>query len=157
MKIGTRTVILCFISIWAFRCEQAPDENTNFDLEKAAILKTINDETKAAFNRDYEGWKSKWLHESFVSKTYMQFSDSTFSETLGWPAIDDFVRIYIEEHPEPDPVPTLLADIDVRLYGNGAWVSFEQNDAVRGVKRETRLMEKVNGQWKIAGMHTTIY
>jgi hypothetical protein len=35
--------------------------------------------------------------------------------------------------------------------------SSEQNDAERGLKRETRLMEKRDGQWKIAGMHTTIY
>jgi hypothetical protein len=36
-------------------------------------------------------------------------------------------------------------------------VSYEQNDVERGLKRETRLMEKKDGQWKIAGMHTTIY
>jgi hypothetical protein len=30
-------------------------------------------------------------------------------------------------------------------------------DPERGRKRETRLLEKVAGQWKIAGMHTTIY
>ena len=83
--------------------------------------------------------------------------DSSLSETLGWEAIDKFVRTYTEEHPEPDPVPTLVDDINVQLYGEGAWVSFEQNDSVRGLKRETRLMEKVDGQWRIAGMHTTIY
>jgi len=32
-----------------------------------------------------------------------------------------------------------------------------QNDSEQGLKRETRLMEKENGQWKIAGMQTTIY
>lgn len=67
------------------------------------------------------------------------------------------MKTFIEEHPEPEPVPTLVDDIDVRLYENGAWVSYEQQDSLRGLKRETRLMEKVNGQWRIAGMHTTIY
>lgn len=127
------------------------------EAEKAAILATINDETKAAFSRDYQGWKSFWVQEEYVTKTYMEFPDSSISETLGWEAIDDFVRTYLEAHPEPDPIPTLVDEIDVRLYGDGAWVSFEQEDAVRGLKRETRLMEKIDGQWKIAGMHTTIY
>lgn len=146
-------------------CEETPDENQtdttvaniNFEEEKAAILETLNEETKAAFTRDYEGWKEKWIHEPFISKTYMEFPDSSMTETLGWDEIDDFVRTYIEDHPEPDPLPTLLDDATVRLYGTGAWVTYEQTDPARGLKRETRLMEKVDGQWKIAGMHTTIY
>ncbi|MEQ9413675.1 MAG: hypothetical protein RIF39_07580 [Cyclobacteriaceae bacterium] len=87
----------------------------------------------------------------------MQLTDSSSSETLGWDEADRFVREYFIAHPEPDPIPALLEDIDVRLYGIGAWVSFEQEDAARGLKRETRLMEKVDGQCKIARMHTTIY
>lgn len=146
-------------------CKEAGDEKAKatvtptitFEQEKAAILATINNETKAAFSRDYEGWKDKWVHEPFVTKTYMQLTDSSSSETLGWDEVDRFVREYFIAHPEPDPIPALLEDIDVRLYGTGAWVSFEQQDPARGLKRETRLMEKVDGQWKIAGMHTTIY
>ncbi|OEK00258.1 hypothetical protein BFP97_01460 [Roseivirga sp. 4D4] len=141
----------------AMACNPSSDQGLDFEKEKAAILETINGETRAAFNRDYEAWKSKWIHESSLTKTYIDFSDSTFTETLGWKEIDDFVRTYIEEHPEPDPLPEMVDDIEVRLYGTGAWVSFEQHDANRGLKRETRLMEKVDGEWKIAGMHTTIY
>ena len=68
--------------------------------------------------------------------------DSTFSESIGWNEISQFVKTFIEEQPEPEPTPKLVDDIDVRLYGNGAWVSFVQLDSLRGLKRETRLMEK---------------
>lgn len=139
------------------RANVSMNQTDDFEQEKAAILEVINGETKAAFNRDYESWKEKWVHQAYATKTYINFSDSSMTETLGWEEINEFVRTYIEDHPEPAPIPTLVADIDVRLYGSGAWVSYEQNDAERGSKRETRLMEKVNGQWKIAGMHTTIY
>ena len=128
-----------------------------FEEEKAAILKVLNDETKAAFNRDYQSWKEKWVHEKYVTKTYINFADSTMTETLGWNDINEFVKNDIAEHPEPSPLPTLVDKIDVRLYDNGAWVNYEQNDSERGLKRETRLMEKENGQWKIAGMQTVIY
>lgn len=158
-------LFLIMTSISTVACKEVPDNKTNgatiktidIESEKKAILETLNSETKAFFNRDYEGWKSKWIHEPFVTKSYMLMTDSTLSETLGWDAIDTFGKTYIDQHPEPDPIPTLLDKINVRFYGDGAWVSFEQNDAVRGLKRETRLMEKINGQWKIAGMHTTIY
>ncbi len=155
-------MLFCFCFI-ACKNENSPkvviekDDMEAFNEEKKAILTVLNEETIAAFSRDYESWQDKWVHEDFVTKTYMQFPDSTITETLGWKEIDQFVRTYFKEHPEPDPFPTALKDIKVRLYKNGAWITYEQKDPVRGLKRETRLMEKVDNEWKIAGMHTTIY
>ena len=135
----------------------ALSQKQDFNKEKAEILEVLNDEIRAAFNRDYQGWKGKWVQEESVTKSYMNFAGTTRSEALGWEEIEGFVRTYIEEHPEPAPLPTLVDKIEVRLYGNGAWVSYEQNDSELGLKRETRLMEKENGHWKIAGMQTVIY
>lgn len=125
--------------------------------EKAAILATLNAETVAAFSRDYDGWQAHWVHEPYVTKTYMNFADSSLTETLGWAEVNEFIVDYFAGHPEPDPLPEPLMDIDVRLYGSGAWVSYDQTDPARGRKRETRLMERVDGKWKIAGMGTVIY
>lgn len=149
--------IIFLASFYLASCQQVSKQVPNQNTENAAILETLNGETQAFFNKDYEGWKDRWVQESFVTKSYMLMTDSSLSETLGWAAIDAFGKTYIQEHPEPEPLPTLLDKIDVRLYKDGAWVSFEQEDPTRGLKRETRLMEKVDGQWKIAGMHTTIY
>lgn len=158
-----RTILITSLLLILACDHQSPYSNnsladsTNPEFEKKAILDILNGETAAAFNRNYDAWKDHWVHADYVTKSYINFSDSTMTETLGWDEINNFVKTYIESHPEPDPLPTPLSEIDVRLYQNGAWVSYEQNDPNRGLKRETRLMEKVNGQWKIAGMHTTIY
>ena len=133
------------------------NQDQTIELEKQAILNVLNSETKAAFNRDYDSWKEYWIHEDYVTKTYMNFADSSLTETLGWNEINQFVKTYIEEHPEPAPLPSMIDNIALRLYENGAWVSYEQHDPSFGFKRENRLMEKVNGSWKIAGMQTTIY
>lgn len=154
--------LLMLISI---RCGEVKKDNQNIEVdtsidseaEKKAILETLNNETKAAFERDYDAWKQKWVHDPNITKTYIDFPENSFSESVGWNEISQFVKIFIEEHPEPEPIPKLLDKINVRLYGNGAWVTYEQQDSLRGRKRETRLMEKVNGEWKIAGMQTTIY
>jgi len=137
--------------------EEIVNQKIDVEQEKEAILETLNNETKAAFQRDYEAWKKKWVHDPNITKTYIDFPESTFSESVGWNEISQFVKTFIEEHPEPEPVPKLLDKINVRLYGNGAWVTYEQHDSLRGRKRENRLMEKINGEWKIAGMQTTIY
>ncbi len=133
------------------------DKRLNLEIEKQAIIDRLNNETKNAFERDYEAWTQNWVHDPSISKVYLNFADSTFSESVGWKEISQFVKTFIEEHPDPESVPNLLKNIDVRLYGQGAWVNYEQRDSIRGLKRETRLMEKVNGVWKIAGMQTTIY
>ena len=92
-----------------------------------------------------------------IAWVYMDLRDSTMSEDRGWAPVDEFVRTYIEEHPEPDPLPAPLTDAEVRVYGTGAYVEYEQLDPGRGRKREIRLMEKHGGRWKIAGMRTVIY
>ncbi len=156
-RLLLKALTILFFTPGCLSQNQDPTRIASIEDEKRAILGAINAETRAAFGRDYEGWKAMWVQEAFVTKTYMTFSDSSFSETLGFQEIDQFIRNYFADHPEPDPYPAPLTDIEVRLYGTGAWVTYEQEDPSRGRKRETRLMEKVDGQWKIAGMHTTIY
>lgn len=165
MNIKKMMTFTFLVFLFTTSCEEIKKEETekivnqtvDIEQEEKAILETLNNETKAAFQRDYEAWKEKWVHDSNITKIYIDFPENTFSESLGWNEISQFVKTFIEEHPEPEPVPQLLEKIDVRLYGTGAWVTYEQQDSLRGLKRETRLMEKVNGEWKIAGMQTTIY
>ena len=154
------TLIIALTYFTSCTNSNPPDQPTmiqNIEVEKEEILNALNGETKAAFQRDYEAWTKFWIHDPNLSKTYMNYVDNSFSESIGWKEVSGFVKKFIEEHPTPEPPPKLLDEIDIRLYENGAWVSYEQLDSIRGRKRETRLMEKENGMWKIAGMHTTIY
>jgi hypothetical protein len=152
MKISIFTLAILLLETG---CSEKNSQSEDF--EKQAILERLNNETKDAFQRDYEAWTKNWVQNPRISKVYMSFVDSTFSESIGWKEISQLVKTFIEEHPEPEPVPKLLDKIKVRLYGNGAWVTYEQQDSIRGLKRETRLMEKIDGESKIAGMQTTIY
>ena len=48
-------------------------QEVDVELERNAILETLNGETSAAFQRDYEAWKQKWVHRPDVTKTYLDF------------------------------------------------------------------------------------
>jgi len=148
--------------VFAINCkhqvvEKSVSSAENYEQEKKAIIAVLKNETKAAFQRDYEAWQSHWVHNPTISKTYMNFVENSFSETIGWQEIADFVSTYFKEHPEPVPPPAQPEKLAIKVYGTGAWVSYDIMDEVHGLKRETRLMEKEAGKWKIAGMHTTIY
>ena len=130
----------------------APDA----ERETARILDALNGETRSALARDYAAWRGHWVHAPYAVKTYTHVADGTSSVTLGWGAVDDFVRAYIEAHPEPEPPPAPLTEADVRAWGDQAWVTYDQ-DTEQGWKRESRRLERVDGAWRIAAMHTTIY
>ncbi|MEX0289165.1 MAG: hypothetical protein AB3N14_08625, partial [Flavobacteriaceae bacterium] len=87
------------------RSDQIANKEIAIEQEKKAILQTLNNETKAAFQRDYDAWQEKWVHDPNITKTYLDFTDDTFSESVGWEEISQFVKTFIEEHPEPEPVP----------------------------------------------------
>jgi len=127
------------------------------EAETQAILKTLNEETAAAFQRDYETWQSKWVHSPTMTKVYEDLAGGDSSTSTGWEEISQFVKDFFVAHPEPEPVPEMLSEIDVRIEGDAAEVIYEQQDALRGRKVETRTMQKVDGEWKIAGMKTKIF
>ncbi|MBO0343489.1 nuclear transport factor 2 family protein [Flagellimonas profundi] len=165
MKILQRPLIILILIMSIAACKKSKEgvkeesvENTVIiEKEKQAILESLRTETEDAFNRDYQAWRTNWVHQPSVVKTYMNFADSSFSEMLGWREVDDFVKTYIKEHPEPVPTPVQPDNVTIQVFGTGAWVSYRTFDETFGNKRETRLMVKEAGQWKIAGMHTTIY
>jgi hypothetical protein len=157
------SAVVIFLAVLSCNKNEIPDNENKINQkaylqrEKAAIIEILNNETKAAFERDYGRWENYWVHDPDITKTYIDVTTHMYSESVGWKEISSFVKKFIEEHPKPEPVPELLKEINVRLYETGAWVTYEQLDSLRGLKKETRLMEKINGVWKIAGMQTTIY
>ena len=156
------TLLLVLSTAWVAGCAGAPSTSPAAsgeaapDRARAEVLAVLNGETRAALGRDYPAWRGHWVHAPYVVKTYTDAADGTSSVTLGWDAVDDFVRTYIEDHPEPEPPPPPLTDADVRVYGDAAWVVYEQDDADQGRKREARRLERADGAWRIAAMHTTV-
>jgi len=77
---------------------QTPQE-LSINMQKQAILKTLNDETKAAFQRDYDAWQSQWVHSPTMTKVYEDLAGGESSTSTGWEEISQFVKDFFAAHP----------------------------------------------------------
>ncbi len=149
------TVMLASLLLACVGKQKEPKGNA-LQKEKDAILAIIEKETASFFSRDYEAWKSTFTQTDYAFQAWSN-SDGTFDASVGWEQIDKTVGAYITENPVPDSAQRTVErkNIVYKFYGpNVAFLSFDQFNSDKGANtflhsKETRLMEKVNGEWKI--------
>jgi hypothetical protein len=129
------------------------------DEEKAAILEVIERQAAAFWAKDFERWSDTWVHAPYIRR--LGWSEPAgVSSVEGWEAIGARMKKSMEENPRPNLTPAKLARerLNYRIYGNVAWVTFEQHGVSTGETRfdmpglsyETRILEKHDGRWKVA-------
>lgn len=133
----------------AFNEQQALDE----------IWDAIEGETRCFFARDYECWKEHWVNESHAFQAWNN-ADGSSDASFGWQAIDERIGNFIKEHPlngaESSHPIVRRKEPTVKFYGpNCAYLTWKQYNSNREntsfhLSHEARIMEKVDGRWKIA-------
>jgi len=129
--------------------------------EKKAIIESINAETAAFFKRNYDEVIKYFVHTDYAFHAWNN-SDGTFNATVGWPAINDKYKNYIKDNPVPagsssHPKVERRNMIFKFFNSNLAFVTWDQYNSDSEKKtfrlsKETRIMEKQDGLWKIANM-----
>ncbi len=119
------------------------------DKEKEAIKAVIIKETTSFMNVDRKNWSEAWLHTPYAYWSYSDSSGSSFVE--GWEAINKTFDNYFKNQ---KPSKSKITDewIEVRVYGNGAYVRFVQKSADNIDVDETsqvRVLEKKDGKWLV--------
>jgi len=154
-------IVFSILIFSLFSCGGSNKEPTGDALqkEKDAILATIEKETESFFSRDYATWKSTFVQEDYAFQAWSN-RDGTFDASVGWEGIDKTVGSYITENPVPDSAQRKVErkNIMYKFFGaNVAFLTFDQFNSDPGIRgflhsKETRLMEKVNGNWKIVAV-----
>lgn len=117
--------------------------------EEKAILKVIESESEYFWGRNYDKWAALYVRAPYT--VWTSASRDGVRRYNGWEEWSGQVKQLFENDPEPQPYKGVVHkyNYSFRIYGKGAWVSFEQmNDGTKTL--ETRIMEKENGKWKIA-------
>jgi hypothetical protein len=126
--------------------------------DQAAILRVIENETAAYFNKDYEGWAACWVHAPYVRR-FGWFAQGGRLISQSWEQEAAEKKEAMQQYPAPNrSVQSVVREnLNIRVGGKVAWVTFEQiapetGDPfdVQGRQYEGRVMEKHGGEWKIA-------
>jgi hypothetical protein len=133
--------------VFAFTAAIAQDKPLSKD--EAAIREVIENESKYYWGRNYDKWQALYVHAPYVAWTAA--SKYGVTRHQGWDDWSKEVKTFFKSSPKPQEYEGVVYKYNyhTRIYGNGAWVSFEQmNDGTK--TWETRIMEKQDGKWKIA-------
>ncbi|MGB3588184.1 MAG: hypothetical protein WBA23_16665 [Tunicatimonas sp.] len=123
------------------------------ETEEDAIRQVIEGETNAWLERDYNQWAKHWGHTpyayfSVTMNEYIEFAD-------GWDEISSHMERTMEETP---PVNSEMnvdrSDWHYKITDNLAWARFNQSTNNGVMLKEQRVLEKMDGQWKIINMTT---
>lgn len=127
--------------------------------EITAIKSVIEKETLSFFNVNQKEWEDSW---NKVPYAYWSYSDSTGTSYIeGWENISknfsDYFKTQVSSRPIDVAHQSAKVNIerkwhDIRVYGTGAYVHYTQrviDNVDRDETSQIRVLEKVNGKWKV--------
>ena len=144
--------------------DPATEENTtaetiDYEKEKAAIMEVLAGESAAFWEKDFEKYASYWVQEDYI-RTVGWWEDGGVTVVEGWEERSKRTKSHMESSPEANPTATQVKreNINLRIFKDVAWMTFDQYGEdtgddlmdMPGLSIETRVFEKVNGEWKIA-------
>ena len=121
--------------------------------EENAIRQVIEGETDAWLERNYDKWAEHWAHTpyayfSVTMNEYIEFAD-------GWDEISSHMKQSMEQNPPVEGEMNVdRSDWHYKVTDNLAWTRFNQSTNNGVTLKEQRVLEKMDGQWKIINMTT---
>lgn len=122
------------------------------------VLGIIIAESAVFWNKDFGAWTACWAHVPYT-RTMGWWAAGGVSVVEGWEAQSAAIRRVMQASPEPNPTAARVRreNVNVRIHDTMAWVTFDQygedtGDSVMdmpGLSRETRILERHAGEWKI--------
>ena len=132
--------------------------------EKEDIIAVIEEETDAFIHRDYERWANTYVQDETTIR--LSAGSNGYNFVNGWDDLNSSFKEAFEDSPNLQ-VKAVKTNYKIKVYGNAAWVicdekfvNSETGEDIGGALIEARILEKVNGEWKIVYLsyiNTTSY
>ena len=124
------------------------------DDDRQAIMQLIEDESATYWNRDHDAWAKCWVRAPYIRKSgWWTQGGITYRE--GWEQISGRMRGLIGQPAPGRPAGIRRENVNLRIGPDMAWLTYDEywpqtGTDLPGLSRETRVLEKHAGQWKIA-------
>jgi len=144
-KVFTTFLLLLF-------CTTGLLAQTKMTADETAIKKVIQDETHWFNQRNYDKWAECIAQDemAFFSWTTPFKSENAVNMLKGWTNISrEYKKMMASMPVRPTDQPT--ANFKFKISGDMAYVTFDEYGSA---DNSVRVMEKVNGQWKILRMES---
>jgi hypothetical protein len=154
-----KKLLLLLIASLVF--QYAPAQSKN---DEEAIKKVLIAETDHFNNRNFEAWSNSFVHQPYLLWTVTNGFDPGDVLTIrGWDAFKDFMKGWFEsaaavQDAKEAPQNTTTRDQwQIQIRDKVAWVTYNQQYKTKDQlleSTETRVMENINGVWKVAMQST---
>jgi len=155
LKFSIHVILVLIVA----SCNKGVDINK----EEQAIKNVIEDQTRYYMAKDHENHSELFVQdESFI---VLVASKDNFGYAEGWEQADKYNKINFEKDPAPSRLKFVNENYKIKIYDATAWAVYDEmifdanGDFVKKVIN-VRLLEKVNGNWKIVfigDVNTTSY
>lgn len=137
---------------WKIISAQHTDYQPSKGDDEAAIKKVIQDETDGYYEGNAEKNLSQWsgkTSDEYQRQMLTSYIGNSYAKGESMDKLKDVMRKYAKKQ----EAKLTNTDFEIRRKGNMAWVTYTQ-DVKQGEKtlqkaRETRILERINGDWKI--------
>src|SRR5258708_17039313 len=123
-----------------------------------AIMRVIESESAAFWNKDFEAWSQCWVHSPYV-RVMGWWALGGIVVVEGWEALSAAKKRQMAANPIANPTAAGVRrdNVNLRIGDSVAWVTFDQYGLdtgeadmdMPGLSRETRILEQHGGQWKV--------
>ena len=144
---------------WMFVSSQQTDIASSAAEEAAAVRQVIDTETKAYHEANMAVWTTNWAITPYIERQDEKLRKMANTPYLKGEALQKAYEEFGKTH-KPTGLNTVVSDYESHVAGNMAWATYTQEDkkadgSVGQKQRSLRILEKINGQWKIVMLSLT--
>jgi hypothetical protein len=163
MKTLKNLILLFVVSLFACTGNNSKQTHSDsheidYEAEKKAIMDVIEAESEAFWKKDFDAYAAHWAHEDYI-RTMGWWEAGGVTVVEGWEERARRTKQHMAQSPEENATATQVRreNVNLRIYEDVAWLTFDQygedtGDTLMdmpGLSRETRIFEKLDGEWKI--------
>lgn len=157
--IGMFFITILIVTFSFFISAKHTRQSTSPQNEKDNIKAVLKEESDGWWEKDFKKFSKNWAHEDFVRRMGW-WKEGGISVVEGWDDIAERTKNSMAKFPDPSPQITTRKNWNIRISDKMAWVTFDQygkntgedDMEMPGLSHESRILEKINGEWKIVYM-----